>query len=1132
VRFLGENMTNRGKLMLCLFFGLVPVLVFLVFASHLCAQSTFGSIVGVLRDPSGAVVSAAAIAIRDIDANTVRSVTSDGEGLYEILNLKPGRYEITAAKNGFATAKIAEALLEGRQTLRADLKLEIAPIAQTVVVHHSFSLINTENPVIADSKGFALITQLPLNYRGSTTSPLIATMLVPGVQHDNDNYPSLGGGLPAQIEYSVDGVSAHDSFFNQPIYDMVPSTEMLSEFRVTSANNNAEFGQMGDVTVITRSGTNQLHGSALWYHQNAALDATTYGSLEKQHKVFNTYGGSLGGPLNLPHIYNGQNRTFFFLDYEGNRRPSAELDQESVPTTAMRQGDLNGLRDPAVDPLTGKPFPGNVIPSNRINPVSRNLLQNFYPLPNYDAGGTTNANYRALVPTTLATDGYDVRIDHLLSSRHQIFGRWSWKRVSRLQSTGLLPPTSVDQFNRNLIFSDNYSIRSSLFNEFRFGFSLFKGRNRFPIQGTDAVATLGIQGLYLNNADGKGGFPSFDFSGGTGFSGIGTGKDRTFQSRSWQFTDNLSWTHGRHTFKFGGDWRKIGYHDRLFYGVNGEFGYFEFDRHSFSGNAFADLLLGLPTYDNYGIVGPDVNQHSIHTDLYAQDQWRVSSRLTLSLGLRWSLQPPMTEASGNLGNFDPTSGNLIVPDETLPAAPSFLASINACPGTTTAMPCTHVVSASQAGLGPGLRHTYYGNWAPRIGFAWRPFSNGKTVIRSGFGIYTLTVQGKTATVLVGVPTSDVRDYQNYQGPGMPPLFVLPQISGGPLTLLDAGTGNMNAATDFNYKDPRSYQWSVTIERQLARNTTSRVSYIGSHLVGLGQEVDLNQQPASKTPFSAERKPYLAWNSLSYLTNLGFASYNGLQAELTHQFIRGLYFQTSYVFSKNIGNAGGFLGGTGGSVGLDFPTEAYPRLITDRFNTRLDRGVLAGSREQRFLFTAIYQLPFGKGRTFAREMNSFVNAILGGWDLSTITLLQSGQFLTPRIPSSLDQSNTNARNRDPITRPDRIGDGNLSNPTPDRWLDIAAFAPTPKGAGRFGNSGVGVMNGPGTIAVALGLFKSFSLTEKLRMRVEATFTNLPNHPNFGQPVLRIDFPNFGQITSVQSQENSGNRVGQVGVRLDW
>ena len=962
-------------------------------------------------------------------------------------------------------------------------------------------------------------------------------MTIPGVQHDAYDEPSLGGGLPAQIEYTVDGVSTHDSFYNQPLPNMLPSTEMLSEFKVTSVNNNAEFGQMGDVTTITRSGTNKLHGSALWYHQNAALDATTYGSLEKQHKVFNTFGGSLSGPIDIPHIYHGQNHTFFFVDYEGNRQPSSSPTQDSVPTAAMRSGDLNGLLSEGqtiVDPVTGAPFPGNVIPSSRINPVARSLLDNYYPLPNYNTGGSTNANYRTLVPTSIFTDGYDVRIDHLLSSRQQIFGRWSWKNISWLQETfdgnGLLPPINVDGLNRNLILSHNYFIRPNLINEFRFGFSVFDGNNRFPIQGTDAVATLGIQGLYLNNSAGKGGFPIFDFSDGTGFSFIGARRDRDFQSKTWQFTDNLSWIHGRHTLKFGGDWRKIAYQDRIPVGDFGVYGSFGFNQNAFSGNAFADFLLGVPTWDNYGIVGPDINEQSLQTHLYAQDQWLVNSRLTLSFGLRWSLHPPMTEASGNIANFDPTNGNVIVPDQTLPIVPNFLAASNACPGTDTAIPCTHIVTASQAGIGQGLRQTYYGNWAPRIGFAWRPFSDGKTVIRSGFGIFTTTVQGLTANVMVGIPTSYVPFQFNFQGTGVPPLFVLPQISGGPLPLDAAGTGSFYSATDFRYKDPRSYQWSFTVERELARDTVARFSYIGSQTVGLGQEVYLNQQPASTLKFDANRRPYLAWNDLAYLANLGFASYNGFQAELSRRFSRGLYFQASYVFSKNIGNAGGFLGGTSG--GQYFPSEADGRYITDRFNTRLDRGVLAGSREQRFLLTAIYQLPFGKGQKFASGMNSFANGILGGWEISTITLLQSGPYLTPRIGARFDQSNTNVAGRDGATRPDRIGNGSVPNPTPDHWLDITAFTPTPKGAGRFGNSGVGVVTGPGAIDVALGLFKSFSLTERLRMRVEATFTNLPNHPNYGQPILNIKNPSFGVITTVQGQENSGNRTGQIGLRLDW
>jgi hypothetical protein len=1088
------------------------------------AQSTFGSIVGAVNDASGAAATGVTITARLIEENTARTAVSDGQGLYEVINLKPGRYEISAAKAGFASSTIAEARLEARQTLRADFKLELAAVEQSVLVaDRLLPLINTENAVISDTKTFDQITQLPLNYRGATTSPVIATMIVPGVQHDYKNQPSLGGGLPAQIEYSVDGISTKSMLQTGPNSNMYPSTEMLSEFKVTSVNNNAEFGSMGDVTVITRGGSNKLHGSALWYHQNAALDATGYGSPGKQKKVFNTFGGSLSGPV-------WRNRTFFFVDYEGNRQPSSYLEEDSVPTAAMRAGDLNGLPGgPAVDPLSGAPFPGNQIPQSRINSVARALLDKYYPLPNYNFDFTTNTNYRKQIPTPNNTDGYDVRADHILDSRQQVFGRWSWKQIASPYGNGLLPVSNYDELNRNLIASHNYSIRPNLLNEFRFGFGLNESIEHFPILGSHAVAALGLQGIGLTNSQGLDGFPAFDFSDGTGFSPIGHGRTGPFRSNSWQYADNLSWIRSGHTMKFGFDLRYVGYAQILDPGLN-EFGNFVFNQGAFSGNAFADLLLGLPYSNQYAIVGPNISERAIQTHLYAQDEWRVNGSLTVSAGLRWSLLPPMIEQSGNVTNFDRTNGDVIVPDHTLPAAPSFLKAINACPGTTNAIPCTHIVTASKASLGPGLRQTDYGDWAPRVSLAWRPFSSKKTVVRSGFGIFTQTMLGQFAYGLTGVHTSDARTFTNFQASGTPPLYVLPQVSGGSFALPNVGTEDFLYASNPGYNDPRTYQWSLTVERELPRSSTLRVSYIGSQSVGLNLLVDLNQQHASTVPFSANTRPYLAWNRVWSWENLGFASYNGLQVEASHRFGRGLFFQSSYVFSRNIGNAGSAFGGF--ILGNAFPIETFPRPITDRFNTRLDRGDLAGSRRQRFLFTGIYELPFGKGRKFANRTNLFVDAILGGWNLSTITLLQSGTFETPEIGARADQSNTNQVNRSFVGRPDRVANGNLSNPTPDRWWDPSAFVPTPKGADRFGNSGVGVLIGPGTVAVAGGLFKKFAVTEKLRMRLEATFTNVPNHPNWGIPGTRINQPGFGRIFNVQTGENSGNRVGQVGARLDF
>lgn len=1095
------------------------------------AQSTFGSIIGSIKDPSGAAVPAATIAVRELDRNTTRTVNSNGQGLYEILDLTPGRYELKVTKSGFATFEIPSILLLARDTVRQDVGLQVSAVTSTLIVSAAAAPINTENGTISDNKTFREVIELPLNYRAVTTSPLAVLATVPGVQLDLNNTPSIAGGLPAQIEYSVDGISTANIQQFGPLRDMYPSTEMLSEFKVISVNNNAEYGQMGDVTVITRMGGNQLHGSGLWYHQNAALDAKTYGAVEKQAKVYNTFGGSLSGPVYLPGLYRGRDRTFFFVDYEGNRKPSTSLDQLSVPTASMRTGDLTGLPGGAVvDPLTGAPFPGNAIPVSRINSVARVLLDKYYPLPNYNFDGTTFNNYQQQTPSSIYTDGYDVRLDHVFSSTQQIFARWSWKEISSLQSNQLLPASNVDELNRNLVVSHNWILRRNLINEARFGFSLYVAREQFPILGTDAVSALGLEGLDLSNVSGIGGFPYFDFSDGTGFSPIGHSRTGPTRSRTWQYTDNVSWILGRHSLKFGADIRHVGWSSVLSFGGGDDFGTFGFSQGAFSGNAFGDLLLGLPSVSQYGLIGPNLNESAMQYHFYGQDQWQVNDRLTVSFGLRWSLHPPMTEDAGNITNFDPATGDIIVPDHTIPAAPGFLTSINACPGVTAALPCTKIVTASQAGVGQGLRRTYYGNWAPRVAFAWRPFANNKTVVRSGFGVFTQTILGDTAYGPTGIHSTDLRETINYQNASTPPQFVLPLVGSAPFVPSPPGTEAFGFGIDPNYKDPRTYQWNFTLEHAIRAETTLRLTYLGSHSVGLNGLVNYTEEPASTLPYSQSRSPYPAFFAIQMWENIGFASYEGVQGEVTRRFRKGLLFQASYVFSKNVGNAGSFSGGLGG---LLFPSEAVPNEVTDRFNTRLDRGNLAGSRANRFLFTGIYELPLGKGRTLASHLNPFANAVLGGWDLSTVALVESGPFQTALIGRLGDQSNSLPVPNLRFSRPDRIGDGNLPDPTPERWYDITAFAPVPKGAGRFGDSGVGILRGPGLATVAAGLFKSFPLTERLKMRIESTFTNIANHPNFAPPSTTINSPvSFGKLGSVQSQENSGNRVGQVGARLEW
>jgi Carboxypeptidase regulatory-like domain/TonB dependent receptor len=1100
----------------------------LVLAARLgIAQSTFGTIVGVVRDQSGASVPEVKVDAQNLDDGIRRSAVSAADGSFQFLNLKPGRYGIEAGKAEFATFKIAALDLNARQTVRADIVLQVAAVGQSVEVVAAAGSINTENGTLGDTKNFQQVVGLPVNYRGATTSPLAALATVPGVQEDAQGNVSLSGGTPSQIQYSVDGASTVNIRQNGALGNMNPSSELISEFKVTQFNNNAEFSQAGDVTITTKSGGGQIHGSMFEYLQNSLLDATPYGFDSKAHKAFNTFGGSVSGPVELPHLYNGHDRTFFFADYEGNRRSFSTPQQFSVPTQAMRQGDLSGLAGTAIiDPFSGAAFPGNRIPIERLNPVSQALLTSYIPLPNFGNGTDTNANYRRLTPTPGDTNGYDVRVDHNLSSSQQIYGRWSWKNVDSTVPNAILPSDSDHETNRNFLFSYNYTIKPNLLNEARFGTTYYTLNVNFPIKGADAISQLGLLGLDLSDHPDTNAFPTFNYSDGTGFTPLGRDKSGVTKSQTIQFADNLTWVKGKHTLKFGVDVRRVYYQDLESFGGSDDFGSFTFSSGAFTGNALGNLLVGLPSTTYVAQSGPDVHSRAIQTGLYAQDDWRVNNRLTLSFGLRWQALPPFVSEDNNLTAFDPRNGGIIVPDNNQPRQ-GFLVSINACPGINPALPCGPVEKASQVGLGSGVREFYKGNYQPRFSFAYRPFNNNKTVVRGGFGIFTITSLGQLSFNTTNIDVAVVRTTANSLLSNGQPAYQFPLARPADNALATAGTGDFYQNVDRNYRDPQSAQWNFTVERELAANLALKVSYLGMNTYRLPVTVDLNQVQSSTQPYNAGLRPYQNWGRILSSENLGFANYQGLQTELDKRFSHGLLFQASYALSKNLGDAGG------DAPGAFSPEVIYGTPVADRFNLRLDRGNIAGTRQQRGLISAIYQLPVGKDRAFLRTMNRAGEALLGGWEISTVSMLESGPFLTPITSPSLDPANLNLVYRGAILRPDQIGNGNLTNPTPDQYFNINAFVPTPANAGRIGNAGVGTLVGPGTIAVAGGLAKTFQVHEGVRMRFEATFTNLANHPNFAAPSVDVSSPaTFGKITSVQSAENSGNRTGQAALRIDF
>jgi len=1137
---------------------------------HVAGQSTFGGIVGVVKDPSESAVAGAQLILTSLDDRSQRSASADENGGFEFINLKAGRYELAVHANGFADYKIPAIQLDARQSLRLDVALKLATAAQTVeVTSEAGPVINTENATISDTKDFQQLTSLPVNYRGATTSPLAMLATVPGVQQDSSGNVSVGGGLPSQVQYSVDGSSTVNVRQNGALGNMNPSSELISEFKVTQFNNNAEFAQLGDVTISTKSGGTQYHGSAFEYLQNDVLDAKVWNTPDKPHKAFNTFGGSFGGPLTLPHQDRSQAKTFFFADYEGNRRRFTTPLFLFVPTNAMRQGDFSALSTPLLDPFTGAAYPGNKIPSGAacansqdcINPVAESLLTNYLPAPNINIPAGmfgSQANYLQQTATPSNTNGVDLRVDRTINSKQSMFVRWSWKQVSAqsLTDTALntvnnfLPADQDTENDNNLIVSHNYLITNNLVNEARFGLSDWQLRVKFPIQGAAAISTLGLTGLDLSDHPDAGGFPIFNFSDDPGnYSPIGRDKDGVTKSQTIQFADNFTWIKGRHTLKFGVDLRRVAYQDLESFGGADDFGDFTFDQGIFTGNAFANLLLGLPTKTYVAQSGPDVHAHAIQTGVYAQDEFRLNDRLTLTYGLRWQALPPFVSDLGNLTAFDIRNGGVIIPVGNTPR-PGFLASINSCNpadptnaadpcgtptpadialkcvpvlGANPSMPCAPVEYNNQVGLGPGLRQFYWKNFQPRVGFAYRLFGNNKTVLRGGFGIFTMTNLGQLSFNTTNIDVSVVRTTAN-SFTGTQPAYQFPSARTQDVPAAIAGTGDFYQNTLTNYRDPQSAQWNLTIERELAGNVTLRESYVGMSSYRMSQTVDLNQvEPSSISP-NPNPKPYLNWGRILSTTNQGHVNYDGLQSELNVRARGGLTLQATEVWAKSLGNVGG-----------DAPTAFNPEIIygtpvANRFDLAANRGNMAGPRRNRVLASAVYDLPVGHNRKFFSNMNHFSDLVFGGWSLSTVTLWETGPYLTPTTSSNYDPGNLSLTYRGAFQRPDCIGNPNIPNAMTGSMFNLSAFNPVPSGP--VGNCGVGILVGPGTTTVAAGLSKNFQVTERLRLRFEGTFTNLLNHPNFAPPPTNVTSSSFGIVQSVQNAENSGNRTGQLGLRMEF
>jgi len=1110
----------------------------LPFLAH--AQSTYGSILGTVSDPTGARVPGAKIVITNQGEDISRSVVADESGNYEALNLKAGFYTVKSETSGFKTFVAKDLELIARQALRVNITLEVGSLSESVNVEAIAPVVTTDSGTIATSFESRQVLGLPSNYRGAgSTSPIRVLAFQAGVQSDNSWGFSVQGATPAQTEISVDGISTVAVSSNKPLTEVFPSAEGISEMKVQGVGNNAEYGQIGDITTTSKGGSNQFHGSAFEYLQNRAFDATAFGATSKAQKTANTFGGSLGGPVI-------KNKTFFFGTFEAMRYRTGSSLSATVPTALMRSGDFSNEVTTLKDPFNNStPFAGNAVPSSRISSVSSNVL-GYYPLPNYGSNMTkqSSSNYRINSAAPINSNQWDARVDHTLSQRQSFFARFSWKNMDTTSPLVLLLPNDTSKNNsRSLAFSHVFAFTPTLINEFRFGLTKNDSATKYGFDGkalTSAMGLISPATLTFN------GLPTFSFSAGT--TSFGKGKEGFTYNRSYQWNNNTTWTHGRHTVKFGGDMRKLGDLASLGFTGSDNYGNSAYDGR-FTGRDVADFLLGVPYGTSFASVNQDNDGKSWHYALYVQDSFKLNQKLTLEYGLRWELHPPFTDSGGNITNFDrsvPVTGRVIIPSSqqaTDITAPGFLLAINACPGSAyNGIPCTPFLKANEAGYPEGLRFLQKKNINPRFGFAYRPFNDTKTVIRGGIGRYTMTLLGGIYYGMTGVHASDVREYTNSFTNNVPAIQ-LPYLvtSGSGIKTPTYGTAYFGTSEDPNLKDPYIYQWNLSVERAIGWETGLRVSYIATRSVQLPWAPDLNQPQPSTTAYASRPltdRPFPYWSRLYAYDTGATATYNALQTEVSHRYRGGVTFNSAWTWAKNLSDGNGpastgWAGATGGGR------------VTNSLNRAADKGNTAMTRRHRFVNTISYELPFGKGRAFGTNMNRLMDNIAGGWHMSTIFMMQTGPFLTPTM-SGGDPSGTNATARG-TQRPDVVAgtSGNLGSPTADMWFNRYAYVCPGRVAGasdqfncnvtpigRFGNAGTGLLVGPGTVNLSMGMGKDFVLTERMKLKLEGTFTNLPNHPNLADPSTNITSISYGVISSARGSDSGGNRVGQISFRLEF
>ena len=1111
----------------------------LLAASALFAQSTYGTIGGTITDSTSAVIRSAQVEALNQETKTSRSVVTDDYGRYSFVNLDPGVYTVSAAAPGFGRSEHKDVTLLARADVPINFQLAVASAGGTTVEVVGTPVASIEL-TRSDSKSGDSINSLALNFRATANpSPIIVADLAPGVQSDSSGNITIAGQLPTATSFSLDGVSTQLPRYGGPTRDLFPSVEGIQEFRVNTAANSAEFSQATDLTVISKSGTNLFHGGGYWYGQRQDFNATDQIAHIVPTGDANDYGLSLGGPVTIPHVYNGKDKTFFFFDYEGDRLDSNSLISTNTAPVPWRTGNFAGSGTNIIDPTNGQPFPGNAIPAIRLNSVATQATPLFFPTPTNSETSLLSPNPPNLVttfPGSYASDGFDGRLDQNFGPNHRIWGRVTQKTISSIGTDAalgaggagdasynpLMGAFSTGSDLYNIAIAYNWIIKPNLINDLRFGYTRANFSFTYPqaAQGDSIVSSLGIEGLPGPPKNGLGGVPVFYVGDLLGGQTNPYGHPRLNKNATLEFGDNLSWILGRHTLKFGAEYRNWSYQDNITFNLGDEYGDYFYNGNDATG--FSTFLLGRIDDAEQAQNGPDGKPYAFHYGGFAQDEWRIRENLTLTVGLRYEINTPANDATHQLGNFDRNypGGRLVIQNEES-------ALIN--PLWKVAVGNTPFVTASSVGLPDTLRYTYLDNIQPRLGFAWSPGNDNKTTVRASGGFYSVPVMGAVLYSLLGVDTSYYADYGSTTFPN-----AFPTGAGSA-----AAYPGYRRANEYNLKDPRVIQWNFSVDRSVGFDTVVRASYTGSHTYNLIYSPDLNQLAPNTLGYAAlTATPALRQKNLNFpnfrevLTrdNGPMARYDAMTLEVNRRFARDLTFSTNYTFAKNLTNA------LGVAPGSAIPTGGQGdngENVSNYYNIAADTGNAYYTRRNRLVNTFVYDLPFGRGKQYASGVSRAENLIVGGWRVTGTFLAQTGPWETPYFPSGLsDPSGTMPSYRSvKQQRPDCNGgmSGYSSNPTTAQYFDPTAFTVPGSDIGRFGTCGSGILQGPGTVTFSMSAGKTFALTDRIGVRFESQFANLFNLLNKADPNMNVA-SGFGQISQSQLVEQAGPRTIQLHLRL--